>query len=80
MKRQILLGLSVLVIAGAAFAGKDVARGASSDGKATACAYAKHDVPSDATITKDCYCDEPTDKNDFMKDKWVCFVDYERKD
>lgn len=81
MKRQILLGLSALIIIGTACA--EVASGSSSDGKASACAQAKKNVPSDTTITSSCACDAPKVQKDYlgkdMEGEWVCYVDYERK-
>ncbi|HGH3631493.1 hypothetical protein R4611_11375 [Acinetobacter baumannii] len=80
MKRQILLGLSALMIVGAAFAEVSSGEG---DGKAAACAKAKRSVPSSATVTSSCYCDEPKERKDYLGNKmdgeWVCYVDYEYK-
>ncbi|MEN4984038.1 hypothetical protein [Acinetobacter modestus] len=75
MKRQVLLGLSALMIAGTSFAYEGTKSGSSYKGEAAACAAAKNNIPYDGYATSSCYCDAPENDND----KWVCQVDYRKE-
>lgn len=74
MKRQILLGLGVLMMAGTSFAYEGT-RSGTAYGEAAACASAKHNIPVDGYAISSCYCDAPT----YDGGKWMCQVDF-RKD
>ncbi|MCH2071193.1 hypothetical protein [Acinetobacter pittii] len=77
MKRQILLGLSVLMMAGVVTASDydGTATGSHYSSKTLACSDARTEIPYGAVQVGGCYCDEPDDNGHF----WTCYVDYREK-
>lgn len=71
MKRQILLGLSVLVITGFVFA-EGVAEGTGQT-KSEACRSAKDKIPSTEKASSGCFCNEPV----YEGGLWSCRVTYQ---
>lgn len=72
MKHQILLGLSVLMVANIALA--DGTASGSGYGKAEACASAKRSarINFNGIPDSECTCDAPK----YEDGKWFCYVDY----
>lgn len=74
MKRQILLGLSVLMMAGVATAYEGT-KTAYDKYRNVACTKAAGKIPYDAEQIGGCYCEEPEDEGG----QWMCNVDYRKE-
>ena len=74
MKRQILLGLGLLMIAGSSLAYEGT-KTAYDQYRNVACTKAAGKIPYDAEQIGGCYCEEPENEGG----QWMCNVDYRKE-